>query len=288
MSKITTKIKNAKNSFIGYFKRNAIKLIVVILSIIFLIAYIAPEMLIFVKPGEAGVLWRRFGGGTVVDRYYSEGTHVILPWDDMHIYNMRTQEQKDSVSVLSINGLTITAEISIRYHPNYDIVGLLHKNVGPEYATVVVVPEIEAVVRTIIGQYTPEEIYQSQKSIAEQIVKESYIQVEERYISLDDVLIKRITLPAKIKEAIENKLEQQQKAQEYDYILQREVKEAERKRIEAEGIARYHTTIQPTLNQDILTWQGIVATKALAESENAKVVIIGAGDQGLPIILGNQ
>ncbi|MDP8241224.1 MAG: prohibitin family protein [Candidatus Hatepunaea meridiana] len=280
--------RRIKNSIEQYAREHILRIVLTSSSFIFLIAMLAPHMLIFVEPGEAGVLWRRFAGGTVVDRYYGEGTHLIPPWDNMHIYNMRTQEVGDSVAVLSLNGLTITSEISIRYRPNYDIVGLLHKNVGPDYVNVVVIPEIEAVVRTIIGQYMPEEIYQSQKSIAEQIVKEAYVQVEERYISLDDVLIKRIRLPSKIKEAIEAKLEQQQKAQEYDFRLQREVKEAERKKIEAEGIAKYHSIVQPSLTQDILTWQGIAATKILAESENAKVVIIGAGDKGLPLILGNQ
>ncbi len=281
-------IKRIHQSIVNYFKRHAFQAIMILIGLIFLIAMLAPHMLIFVKAGEAGVLWHRFGGGTVVDKYFGEGAHVILPWDKMHIYNMRTQEMKDSVSVLSVNGLTITAEISIRYRPNYDIVGLLHKNVGPNYLNVVIIPEIQAVVRTIIGQYTPEEIYQTQKSIAEQIVKESYIQVEERYISLDDVLIKRIVLPEKIKNAIEAKLEQQQKAQEYDFRLQREVKEAERKKIEAEGIAKFHSIIQPTLTEDMLTYQGILATKMISESENAKVVVIGAGDKGMPLILGNQ
>jgi len=152
---------------------------------------------------------------------------------------------------------------------------------------VVIIPEILAVVRTIIGQYMPEEIYQSQKSIAEQIVKESYVQVEERYITLDDVLIKRIILPEKIKDAIEAKLEQQQKAQAYDFRLQSESKEAERKRIEAEGISRYNMLINSSLNPDILTWQGIIATREVATSPNAKVVVIGAGEKGLPLILGN-
>jgi len=283
----TSLFKRIRNYCVNWIKAHTAKFLIILAITILILAYLSPHIMIFVKAGEAGVLWRRFAGGTVTDKYYAEGTHFILPWDKMAIYDMRTQQIKDSVSVLSVNGLMITLEMSIRYRPNYEIVGLLHKNVGPNYVHVVIIPEILAVVRTIIGQYMPEEIYQSQKSIAEQIVKESYVQVEERYITLDDVLIKRIILPEKIKDAIEAKLEQQQKAQAYDFRLQSESKEAERKRIEAEGISRYNMLINSSLNPDILTWQGIIATREVATSPNAKVVVIGAGEKGLPLILGN-
>jgi len=283
----TSLFKRIRNYCVNWIKAHTAKFLIILAITILILAYLSPHIMIFIKAGEAGVLWRRFAGGTVTDKYYAEGTHFILPWDKMAIYDMRTQQIKDSVSVLSVNGLMITLEMSIRYRPNYEIVGLLHKNVGPNYVHVVIIPEILAVVRTIIGQYMPEEIYQSQKSIAEQIVKESYVQVEERYITLDDVLIKRIILPEKIKDAIEAKLEQQQKAQAYDFRLQSESKEAERKRIEAEGISRYNMLINSSLNPDILTWQGIIATREVATSPNAKVVVIGAGEKGLPLILGN-
>jgi regulator of protease activity HflC (stomatin/prohibitin superfamily) len=281
-------LKKVWRWIVGWIRAHTAKFIILLLSATIIFAYLWPHIMIFIKPGEAGVIWRRFGGGTVTDRYYDEGTHVILPWDKMYIYDMRTQQVTDSVSVLSVNGLMITLEMSIRYRPNHQIVGFLHKEVGPNYVNVVIIPEIEAVVRTIIGKYTPEEIYQSQSAISEQIVKESFVQVEERYINLDDVLIKRITLPDKIKSAIEEKLEQQQMAQAYEYRLQRESKEAERKRIEAEGISRYNALINSTLTGEILTWQGIVATKELANSQNSKVIVIGAGDKGLPLILGNN
>lgn len=269
-------------------RENRHRFIITLLVFILLVAYFYPHIFIFVKPGEAGVLWKRFSGGTVIDKPYLEGTHIIFPWDKIYVYNVRNQEVKDSVDVLSKNGLTIHLDISIRYHPNVDIIGLMHKMVGPEYERIVIIPEIEAVVRTVIGQYTPEEIYTDQKAIAEYIVEMSYTQVEERFISLDDVLIKRISLPEKIKGAIEAKLEQQQIAQEFEFRIQREKKEAERKRIEADGISRYNQIIAQNLTEDILRWHGIKATHNLALSPNAKVVVIGAGENGLPVILGNQ
>lgn len=281
-------VKRIWLSFFGWIKLHTAKFIIILLIAIMVFAYLWPHIMIFVKSGEAGVLWKRFGGGTVTDRYYGEGTHLIFPWDKMAVYDMRAQQVTDSVTVLSVNGLMIALEMSIRYRPNYEILGYLHKDVGPNYVNVVIIPEIEAVVRTIIGQYTPEEIYQSQSAVAEQIVKESFIRVEERYISLDNVLIKRISLPEKIKNAIEEKLEQQQMAQAYDYRLQREAKEAERKKIEAEGVSRYNSIVASSLTKDILTWQGILATIDVATSTNAKVVIVGSGEKGLPLILGNN
>ena len=259
-----------------------------LLLLLFLFFYLAPHMFIFIMPGQGGVLWKRFEGGTVVEKVYEEGTHIIAPWDKMYIYNLRTEQVQDTVPIISENGLTIYMDLSIRYRPNRAIVGMLHKLVGPDYVNVVVIPEVEAVVRSVVGQYRPEEIYRAQQAIAEQIVEESAKQLEERYVKLDDILIKRISLPDVISKAIENKLVQQQVAEEYDFRLQTAMKEAKRKRIEAEGVNNYNIIVNRNLNDKILKWEGIKATKDLASSENAKVVVIGSGKDGLPIILGNQ
>ena len=258
------------------------------LFLLFIAFYLLPNILIFIYPGQGGVLWHRFFGGTVVEKVYEEGTHLISPWDKMYVYNLRTQEIEDDVTILTENGLTINMDLSIRYRPNPAIVGLLHKLVGPDYVDVVVIPEVEAVVRTVVGRYKPEEVYRSQEAIAEQIVAESAKQLEERYVKLDDILIKRISLPEAIMKAIESKLVQQQMAEEYDFRLQSAVKEAKRKRIDAEGINNYNMVVNRNLSDSILKWQGVQATKELAASPNAKVVVIGAGKDGLPIILGNQ
>ncbi|MCB2198621.1 prohibitin family protein [bacterium] len=271
-----------------WFYQRRFRLIITLLLVLFVLFYLAPHMFIFVLPGQGGVLWKRFAGGTVIEKVYEEGTHIIAPWNKMYIYDLRTQQVQDIVPIISENGLTIHVELSIRYHPNRSIVGLLHKMVGPDYVNVVVVPEVEAVVRSTVGKYKPEEVYRAQEAIAEKIVEESAKQLEERYVKLDDVLIKRIRLPELISQAIENKLIQQQVAQEYDYRLETSVKEAKRKRIEAEGINNYNVIVEQNLNENILRWEGIRATRELAVSENAKVVVIGSGPDGLPIILGNQ
>ena len=112
--------------------------------------------------------------------------------------------------------------------------------------------------------------------------------LEARFVSLDDVPIESITLPAKISEAIEAKMAQQQLEQEYVYRLSVAGKEADRKRIESEGIRVYNDTVNRSLNPSVLAWQGITATQELAKSPNSKVVVVGSGKNGLPIILGQD
>jgi regulator of protease activity HflC (stomatin/prohibitin superfamily) len=110
----------------------------------------------------------------------------------------------------------------------------------------------------------------------------------ENYLQLDAVLIREVTLPLKLKAAIERKLEQEQASLEYEFKLNKARKEAQRQRIEAEGKSTANDIINKSLTDKILMEKGIEATLKLSESPNAKVVVIGSGKGGLPIILGNQ
>ena len=271
-----------------YIKKHTMKFYVLLLIILFLIAYLWNHIFIFIHPGEAGVHWERFKGGTVVNGYRDEGTSIILPWDKIYIYNTRIQTVNDSLSILTLNGLTMDFEFAIRYRPKKLLVGMLHKIVGPEYQETVILPEVQSILRTIVGQYEPIHIYSSQKAITEEINKESITKLESKYVEIIDVLIKKILLPEKIKIAIENKLEQEQIAISYDFKLKKEKKEAERKIIESQGIYNFNKKISESLTPDILKYHGILATKEISQSENAKVIVIGAGKDGLPIILGGQ
>ena len=142
--------------------------------------------------------------------------------------------------------------------------------------------------RTVFGQYKPEEIYTTQKAIQERVSVLSKTHLESRFVALDDVPIESITLPSRISDAIEAKMAQQQLDGEYVYRLSIAAKEADRKRIEADGIRVYNNTVNPTLTPSVLSWHGILATQELAKSPNAKVVVVGAGKNGLPLILGNE
>jgi regulator of protease activity HflC (stomatin/prohibitin superfamily) len=140
----------------------------------------------------------------------------------------------------------------------------------------------------VFGQDRPEEIYTTQKALQERINVLAKVHLEARFVSLDDVPIEAVTLPAKITEAIETKLVQQQAEASYVYRLSIATKEAERKRIESDGIKVYNDTVKSSLSPDVLAWHGILATEELAKSPNSKVIVIGAGKNSLPLILGQD
>lgn len=255
-------------------------------AVAFLALYFSDRVMVSIRPGQLGVLWSRLGGGTVVHTVYREGLHLVLPFDHMYIYNVRKQRFADSIDVLTVDGMTMHVEYSVRYYPNPDLLPLLHQRVGPDYLNVVVLPEVRSVIRTIFGQYKPEEIYTTQKAIQENVSVMSRIKMEARFVSIDEVPIERISLPKSIAEAIEAKLAQQQLDQEYVYRISVANKEAERKLIEARGQKAYNETLNASITPSLLSMQGIQATEELAKSPNAKVIVIGSGKNGLPVMLG--
>ncbi|MGO8792958.1 MAG: prohibitin family protein [Terriglobia bacterium] len=269
-------------------KRQAPYLILTSFLLCFFLVLFFNRIVISIYPGELGVLWRLLGGGTQIDTVYREGMHVILPFNRMYVYNVRKQQFTDSINVLTVDGLTVGVRYSVRYYLEKDTLPLLHQRVGPDFVNVVVRPEVRSVLRTVFGQYKPEEIYTTQKAIQERITGLSKGHLGGQFISLDDVPIESITLPAKVSEAIETKMASQQSDEEYVYKLLIATKEADRKRIESAGIRDYNNTINSSLTPSVLTWQGILATQELSKSPNAKVVVIGSGKSGLPLILGNQ
>jgi regulator of protease activity HflC (stomatin/prohibitin superfamily) len=263
-------------------------LLLLLFVLAFLIIFFFHRIVISIYPGELGVLWRRLGSGTQIDTVYREGVHFILPINKMYVYNVRKQQFNDTINVLTVDGLTIGVRYSVRYFLEKDTLPLLHQQMGPDYVNVVVRPEARSVMRMVFGQYKPEEIYTSQKAIQERISVTSKIHLQARFVSLDDVPIESITLPTRISEAIEAKLAQQQLDQEYVFRLSIAAKEAARKGIEANGIMVYNNTVNRSLNPSVLAWHGILATQELSKSANAKVVVIGAGKNGLPLILGKE
>lgn len=269
-------------------RRQAPYLILITFLLIFFVVFFFNSIVVLIHPGELGVLWRMLGGGTQIDTVYREGLHVILPFNKMYVYNVRKQEFPDSINVLTVDGLTVGVKYSVRYYLEKDSLPLLHQRVGPDYVNVVVKPEVRSVMRSIFGQYKPEEIYTNQKAIQERISELSKGRLGGRFISLDAVPIESVTLPPKITDAIEAKLVQQQVDEEYAYRIDIATKEADRKRLESAGIRDYNNTINGSLTPSILAWQGIQATEDLSKSPNSKVVVIGSGKNGLPLVLGSQ
>lgn len=251
-----------------------------ILIFICIFLFLFNRVVIIISGGQGGVLYRLFFGGTVTTRIYSEGIHFIWPWDQMHVYNVRFQQVPHQFHVLTKHGLKVEVYISIRYRPQYKLLGILHKNVGPDYLNTVVIPEIENVLRVLIGRLDAEEVYTTKQSLIEKALNDAIEQIAQRFIEVDNVIIKKIQLPSVVETAIQAKIEQQHKAEEYEFKLEKEVKEKERKRIEAEGLMLF----RKSLNPEILHWMAIQATLKLAESPNAKTIIIGNKESGLPLI----
>ena len=241
--------------------------------------------------GEAGVLFKTFGGGVVTDEpALGEGFHIIAPWNKVYIYNVKQQEVFESkMQVLSSNGLEISLDISVLYQPKIEELGLLHKTKGENYLNIIIIPQIRAVARSVVGRYTPEQLYSTKRdAIQNEIYEETQKVVENQYVQLNAVLVRDVTLPIAIREAIERKLNQEQEALEYEFRIEKAKQEAERQRIDAEGKATANRILSASLTQKILQEKGIEATLKLSESPNAKVIVIGSGEGGLPIILGNQ
>ncbi|PIF02125.1 MAG: peptidase [Draconibacterium sp.] len=268
------------------FKSSYIVIAVIILIVILLFG---GRMFLIIEAGERGVIFRPYTSGLDKDDIYGEGFHIIAPWNDMYVYNVREQQREETMDVLDKNGLSVTMDVTVRFNPVFNKIGFLHEQFGINYTNVLVIPEVRSSVRQVAGRYTAEEIYSTKRAEVEQtIIEETREVLEKNYIDMKALLIRSINLPAQIKSAIENKLQQEQEALAYEFKLQREESEAERRRIEAEGIANYNRIINASLTDRILQQRGIDATLDLSQSPNSKIVVIGSGKDGLPLILGNN
>jgi regulator of protease activity HflC (stomatin/prohibitin superfamily) len=261
----------------------------IILMSILLIVFISRSS-VNIGYGEAGVLFKTLGGGVeTVKPPKGEGFRIIAPWNKIFIYDVKQQEVLESMQVLSSNGLEISLDVSMLYQPKYDQLGLLHQTKGINYLNTVLLPTVRAVARSVVGRYTPEQLYSTKRdAIQNEIFEETRDNVESQYIQLNAVLVRDVSLPGAIKEGIEAKLVQEQEALEYEFRLVKATQEAERQRIDAEGKARANRILSASLTDRILQEKGIEATIKLSESPNSKIIVIGAGDNGLPIILNNN
>jgi regulator of protease activity HflC (stomatin/prohibitin superfamily) len=271
----------------SWWRRSAVALTIVGLVALFAIGYCWPKMVYTIHPGEAGVIWRRFGGGTVIDAVYTEGTTIIPPWDRLYVYNVRLQNADDSVRILTADGLEVGLDLSVRYKPVEKTIAQLHKNVGPDYVRAVVMPEVVNAVRQVVAHFKPDELYSTKpEQIQRDLVALGSRQTRDRFVVIDDVLIRAISLPPQIQAAVQKKLEAEQLALEWDYRIEQESKEARRKSIEAEGIRRFQQIVGEGLSEKLLQWKGIEASLELAKSSNSKVVVFGRGN--LPLVLGKE
>ncbi|SFF69325.1 prohibitin family protein [Sunxiuqinia elliptica] len=268
------------------FKKSYLILAAVALVVVL---FFGSSMFITVQPGERGVIFRPFSKGLDKENIYIPGFHVVAPWNTLIIYDVKEQQREETMDVLDKNGLSVSVEISVRFNPTYNKIGYLHEVFGTRYIDQLIIPEVRSSVRQVAGRYTAEEIYSTKRSEVEaSIISETKEVLSNNNIDMKALLIRSINLPEKIKQAIEKKLEEEQAYLTYQYTLETAKQEAEKRRIDAEGIARYNRIIDASLTNSILKQRGIEATIELATSPNSKVVVVGSGKDGLPLILGNN
>ncbi len=264
-------------------------LIIIIVAIAILLMVFGSKMFYVLSPGERGIVFRSVSGSFEKDNVVGTGLKIIAPWNKLFIYDVKEQKSEETMDVLSKNGLAIKVEITVRYNPVYNRIGYLHETFGTNYVDRLIIPEVRSTVRRVTGRYTAEEIYSTKRNEVEQsIIGETATILKDNNIEMKALLIRSIDLPPDIKKAIEDKLTREQKALAMRYDIEKERLEADRKKIEANGIATYNQILDSSLTEKILKQKGIDATLKLAESPNAKVVVIGSGKDGMPLILGNN
>jgi regulator of protease activity HflC (stomatin/prohibitin superfamily) len=284
---------------IGWVDRHALSLGIIILLILVGIAALSPRMFITIDAGHVGVLFRRFHGGTDIERPYDEGFHIIAPWDTMYIYDARYQNQSSVIDAHTKDGLNLKVDVAFRFRIEKRNVQQLHKFVGPDYVEKLILPVLGARVREEVAKYSPQDVYadkrnQIQEDIREKVRNEFNMTADAdtllertQFLEINEIFLRDVVLPEGLQKSMVEKNEQEQMAEEYKYRIDREKQEAERKRIEAQGIRDFANIVKDGISDRYLMWRGIDATLQLAQSSNSKVIVIGAGKTGLPILLGN-
>jgi regulator of protease activity HflC (stomatin/prohibitin superfamily) len=238
-----------------------------------------------VQSGHRGIVFKSLSGGTSKE-VVGEGLHVMPAWNSVIPYDTRVHEMKEQLAVISSNGLTMMVEASIRYRPKEDELFELQTKIGQDYDQKLIAPVVRSEARKVFGRYQPEEIYSTKREeIERQIYEEVLKALVGKHVVVEAVLVRDVSLPDTIKTAIADKLAEEQRSQKMKFTLDKERQEAQRKRVEAEGIATYQSIVRQGLTAEYLQWKGIEATQALALSPNTKIVVVGGGKSGLPVIL---
>lgn len=289
------------------FRNFSTKLSFVIMIVAFLFVVMWESIVFTTQAGYVGVIWHRLFWSDPIrsEGPMAEGLHLIFPWDKFIPYSARLQTHTVDYDVVSQDGLHFQVSLAFRWRIDPTMVAVLHTYIGPDYLNTLLIPEVGSITRKIIASYDAMSLYtkgrqQVQDQIYKAIASESIgsriteksvrerlgkAYGDARLINIADVLITKLELPPQIRTAIENKLEQAQIVEEYEFRVQREKLESERKAVEAQGIRDFQETVTPAISESYLRWRGIEATLKLAESPNSKVVVIGNSATGLPLIL---
>jgi len=244
------------------------------------------QMFTVVPAGNVGVV---DFFGTVSDNTLKAGINFVNPFARVIKFSVKTQEIKEVMDVPSKEGMTVQLEISALFHLNPDKAAEVYKTVGENYVEIILEPQFRSVARGVTAGYEAKALYTSEREMLAQILlKDLENLVEPRGVTVESTPLRRIGLPAGLTASIEAKLQAEQQSQQMQFVLTKEKQEADRKRIEAQGISDFQNIVARGISEQLLRWKGIEATEKLASSPNSKVIVIGAGRDGLPLILDTK
>ncbi len=228
--------------------------------------------------------------GIVSARPLPAGINLVNPLANVIKFSIQTKEHKETMQVLSREGLTIGLEVSALYRLNPDSAARVYKTVaGGDYETIILIPQFRSISRAVTASFQASALYSTERErLGTSIQEELARTVAPRGVIIENTPIRNVALPVQLTEAIEQKQRADQESQRMEFILTKEKQEADRKRIEAKGIADFQTIVAAGISEQLLRWKGIEATLKIAESNNSKVIIIGSGKDGLPIILDSK
>lgn len=255
-------------------------------GLIVILVLLLSKSIVVIPAGHVGV---QDFFGNVKEQSLSAGIHVINPLLRIHKMDVRTREITEMSEVPSEEGLNVKLDVSLLHSLDPQKAAHVYKTVGANYTRVVVIPQLRSIIRGVTASYQAKALYTSaREAIAQEMFDQLTPHLNERGIRVEKVLLRSVTLPNILATAIEKKLEAEQQAEQMKFVLQREKQEAERKKVEAKGISDFQKIVSAGITSSYIRWKGIEATKQLAESENAKIVIVGSGKDGLPVILGGS
>jgi len=215
------------------------------------------------------------------------GIQLVNPLARVVTMSVKTQEIKEVMDVPSKEGLTMNIEVSVLFHLDPDQAADVYRTIGQDYVGVILEPQFRSVTRGVTAGYEARALYTSEREhLAQVITADLQKLLSPRGVQIESTPMRRLTLPQRITQAIEEKLSADQESQRMEFVLLKEKQEAERKRIEASGVADFQRIVAQGISPELLRWKGIEATTKIAESQNSKVIVIGAGKDGLPLILG--
>ena len=256
-----------------------------VLAVVFLLILFFASV-VSVPTGHVGVLTLF---GKVTGEALGEGIHLINPLKSVQRLSIQTQSVKESASVPSNEGLILALDTSLLFHLDRSKAAEVYQRVGANYAEKIVEPTLRAAIRAATSAHTANALYTNARELVQQQIQEELTaQLAPRGVIIENVLLRDVQLPAMLKTSIEAKQQAEQDALRMNFILQKEKQEAERKRIEAQGIADFQKIVAQGISTQLLEWKGIEATEKLATSSNSKVVVVGNTKNGLPLILAPQ